>query len=346
MTIQITDNDIREQAADWYDRLHELNGEEQQQYQRWLMQSPQHAAAMSWLQQQLGEHDEALLIALERVATTNHNASSVAAEEGAAVLSARGQRLRHTGLQRLLSISGLRWWPVPAALAMTLALVLFYPLFQQPPAPAVQPLSLKTAVGEQHYERLADGSEIHLNAGSAVSVALEENQRRVSLMQGEAFFSVAADKQRPFYVDTGKVQIRVVGTAFNVDNTADTVSVVVGHGEVRVTLAEQEWTLHAGDGLRIRDGHGERFQQEIASGWRQGWRHAEAEPLADVVAHLQRYSPRPIRLQGIEQTLPFSGRYNQSDVEGTLSLIASLFDLSLQLSDDLILLSGHDPEAH
>ncbi|MBU2037495.1 MAG: FecR/PupR family sigma factor regulator [Gammaproteobacteria bacterium] len=74
MTIQTTDNNIREQAADWYDRLHELNAAEQQQYQRWLMQSPQHAAAMSWLQQQLGEHDEALLIALERVATANHKA--------------------------------------------------------------------------------------------------------------------------------------------------------------------------------------------------------------------------------------------------------------------------------
>ncbi len=86
MTIQTTDNDIREQAADWYDRLHELNAAEQQQYQHWLMQSPQHAAAMSWLQQQLGEHDEALLIALERVATANHKAPSVTAEEGEVVV--------------------------------------------------------------------------------------------------------------------------------------------------------------------------------------------------------------------------------------------------------------------
>lgn len=344
MTIQTTDNNIREQAADWYDRLHELNAAEQQQYQRWLMQSPQHAAAMSWLQQQLGEHEEALLIALERVATANHKAPSVAVEEGEEVLPARGAKLLQTLWQKLRPVSGPRWWPAPAALAMMLALVLAYPLLMQPSVPAVQPLSFNTAVGEQRRERLADGSEIHLNAGSAVSVVLEEKQRLVSLTQGEAYFSVAADKQRPFYVDTGKVQIRVVGTAFNVDNTAGAVSVVVEHGEVKVTLAGQEWTLHAGDGVRISADRGERFQRAVVSDWRQDWRRAEAEPLADVVAHLQRYSARPIRLQGIEQTLPFSGRYNQSDVEGTLSLIASLFDLSLQVSDDLILLSGNDPE--
>jgi transmembrane sensor len=344
MTIQTTDNDIREQAADWYDRLHELNAAEQQQYQHWLMQSPQHAAAMSWLQQQLGEHDEALLIALERVATANHKSPPVAAEEGEVVVPVWRPTLLQTLWQKLRPISGPRWWPAPAALAMMLALVLAYPLLMQPSVPAVQPLSFNTAVGEQRRERLADGSEIHLNAGSAVSVVLEEKQRLVSLTQGEAYFSVAADKQRPFYVDTGKVQIRVVGTAFNVDNTAGAVSVVVEHGEVRVTLAGQEWTLHAGDGVRISVDRGERFQRAVVSDWRQDWRRAEAEPLADVVAHLQRYSARPIRLQGIEQTLPFSGRYNQSDVEGTLSLIASLFDLSLQVSDDLILLSGNDPE--
>ena len=70
------------------------------------------------------------------------------------------------------------------------------------------------------------------------------------------------------------------------------------------------------------------------------------EPLADVVAHLQRYSVRPIRLQGIDQPLPFSGRYNQSDVEGTLTLIADLFGLTLQLSDEQIVLSADEQAQH
>ena len=65
-----------------------------------------------------------------------------------------------------------------------------------------------------------------------------------------------------------------------------------------------------------------------------------------VVEHLQRYSQRPIRLQGVDNTLQFSGSYRQSDVEGTLHLIASLFDLSVQLDDDSIIVSGHEQGEH
>jgi len=339
MNKQTTDQQVREQAADWYDRLAELSADEQQDYQRWLLQSPEHAAAMAWLQQHLGACEHDLLTAL---AAADHNVSDDRAAEHKAAGEPAARHWRDAVRQFWHSL-----WPLPAAaLAVLLVVGIVYPLLPPADSAVTRPLSYRTATGEQRTEQLADGSEIHMNALSALSVTMQPAQRQVRLEQGEAYFSVAADKQRPFYVDAGSVQIRVVGTAFNVDHTSDGVSIAVAHGEVRVTAGTQHWTLHAGDGVRIRGEQGERYQAGEVSDWRKGWRRVEGEPLADVVAHLQRYSTRPIRLQGIVQTLPFSGRYNQSDVEGTLSLIASLFGLSLQISDDLILLSGHDPGPH
>ena len=130
------------------------------------------------------------------------------------------------------------------------------------------------------------------------------------------------------------------------DRSASATSVEVDHGEVQVTAFGREWNLRAGDGLRLLGESAQRYQTDHVSDWRNDWREVKSEPLTVVVEHLQRYSQRPIRLQGVDNTLQFSGSYRQSDVEGTLHLIASLFDLSVQLDDDSIIVSGHEQGEH
>lgn len=326
MTEHVIPEAILEEAADWYDRLAELTPPEQQAYSAWLLQNPLHRQAISWLQANLGEHEDALL-------------SALAQHEDASAAVAAAQTPARAGWQRAAG-----GWAIAAMLL--LSLLLGYPLLRQPAAPALLQTSLQTVTGEQRTAQLADGSEIHLNAGAELSVQLEQAQRQVTLKRGEAYFAVAPDRQRPFYVDAGPVKIRVVGTAFNVDRMGDSIRVTVEHGEVRVVSAGEVWQLRAGDGVYIAGDERQTFRSHSVAGWRDGWREVSDEPLADVVAHLQRYSLRPIRLQGIDQPLPFSGRYNQSDVEGTLTLIADLFGLTLQLSDEQIVLSADEQAQH
>lgn len=89
------------------------------------------------------------------------------------------------------------------------------------------------------YQRIAldDGSVLELNANSSVNVNFTPTERQVTLERGEAHFSVAKDKLRPFLVTAGAVAVRAIGTAFNVRLGAADVEVLVTEGRVEVDRA-------------------------------------------------------------------------------------------------------------
>jgi len=79
---------------------------------------------------------------------------------------------------------------------------------------------------------LADGSRVWLNAGSSVTypIAFTGNERKVQIT-GEAYFEIAHNASKPFFVTNGDVQVKVLGTHFNVNAYED-------EDAVRVTLME------------------------------------------------------------------------------------------------------------
>lgn len=103
----------------------------------------------------------------------------------------------------------------------------------------VQPVTLQklsTPRGMDFKVILPDGSEVWLNAESIIEFpsAFTEQERRV-VLHGEAFFKVAHDKRAPFYVETDRLKVRVLGTEFNFRNYRDEeahVSLVKGSVEV------------------------------------------------------------------------------------------------------------------
>lgn len=89
---------------------------------------------------------------------------------------------------------------------------------------------------------LADGSAVWLKEGSSLRIpeVFAENNRKLSL-QGEAFFDVAKNAQYPLYVSTNYVNIKVLGTAFNVktDEKHQNVETVLARG--KVALLDKQW---------------------------------------------------------------------------------------------------------
>lgn len=81
---------------------------------------------------------------------------------------------------------------------------------------------------------LPDGTVIELNRDSKVEPVFSPDERRVRLVRGEAFFTVAKDPGRPFIVQTEHVSVRAVGTAFNVRMEPASVEVLVTEGKVRL----------------------------------------------------------------------------------------------------------------
>lgn len=81
---------------------------------------------------------------------------------------------------------------------------------------------------------LSDGTAVYLKAGSEIAERITKTERRVLLLRGEAHFDVVKDPTWPFVVRAGSVEVRAVGTAFNVEMQAGAVEVEVTEGRVRV----------------------------------------------------------------------------------------------------------------
>lgn len=76
--------------------------------------------------------------------------------------------------------------------------------------------------GGENTVVLADGTTVHLNAGSKLTYPVRfAGKRRTVVLQGEAYFEVTKDENRPFVVQTHLGEVTVLGTEFNVNAYAD-----------------------------------------------------------------------------------------------------------------------------
>ena len=175
------------------------------------------------------------------------------------------------------------------AIAAGLAVAVVGPMVSEP---SVQ--TYATGKGQHQRVTLADGSVVDLNAETRLSVSFSGKARQVTLGDGEAIFDVVHDAARPFTVAASSHTVRVVGTQFDVRNRGDELRVTVARGkvEVRPTASSgRTFLLTPGQRLDVnRSGTGSlsAVDPQEAFGWRSGRLVYRAEPLANVVADLNR----------------------------------------------------------
>ena len=93
--------------------------------------------------------------------------------------------------------------------------------------------TLEIPRGGEYALQLADGTRVWLNAGTSLRypVAFSGQERRVEL-RGEGYFEVAKDSASPFVVSVNGVDVRVLGTSFNVSAYSDEVVTTLVEGKV------------------------------------------------------------------------------------------------------------------
>lgn len=175
---------------------------------------------------------------------------------------------------------------------------------------ALEPGRRAESFATQHAEvrdlSFDDGTHIALGPMSKLQVAYGDDSREVSMDEGEAYFEVRRDKQRPFIITAGDTRIAVVGTAFNVKYTAYGVQVSVAEGLVRVTPHDGS-LLRRSDALAIPAGtelfvspSRQAFVRPIdistPGGWRSGQLDYSDAALADIIMDLNRYLPGGVSL--------------------------------------------------
>ncbi|BBL34668.1 protein FecR [Nitrosomonas stercoris] len=150
-----------------------------------------------------------------------------------------------------------------------------------------------TQLGEQHRVTLADGSSIIMNTATRLSVRISPLQRKIMLDTGEAIFNVQHEIWRPFIVNAGALQIRDIGTRFNVHKQQA--------GPILVTVLEGAVEIN---GVRLNAGYQQYYSpyadprtllRPIDIGQVEAWQHGQLvfrqTRLGRVVAELERYHP-------------------------------------------------------
>ena len=93
---------------------------------------------------------------------------------------------------------------------------------------------------------LEDGSVVYLSEQTSLEYPkhFSKKRREVSL-KGNALFDIAGNRARPFFIETGKVRIEVIGTAFHVRNSGNSpFELAVQRGEVKVTQKQNGQEIH------------------------------------------------------------------------------------------------------
>ncbi|TCJ15179.1 DUF4880 domain-containing protein [Parasulfuritortus cantonensis] len=159
----------------------------------------------------------------------------------------------------------------------------------------------------RRHLRLADGSELDVAPRTRVRIDFADDRRALVLETGEIALNVAADPLRPLEVRAAAGVIRDIGTRFDVRRDGERVHVAVAEGRVEIRLpgagSESRRRLHAGQAADFGADVISPVQPVAAAAalaWTQGRLVVNAEPLADVVAALNRYRRTPIGLDDPE----------------------------------------------
>lgn len=188
---------------------------------------------------------------------------------------------------------------------------------------AVNYNTLKIPRGGKYFVILSDSTKVWLNSDSKLRypVTFSNNERQVEL-EGEAFFEVTKDNQRPFLVKSNQQEIRVLGTSFNVrvydDEQLAYTTLVEGSVEVKyrntedghlqLKPSEQAVIDHSVQNALIRKVNS---QDYIA--WRDGIYFFNNERIEDILRTLSRWYDTEVVFQNEQiKDMRFTGSFNRT----------------------------------
>lgn len=302
------------EAADWVLRNREeaLADEDLRSFHAWLDQDPENRQAYDTAEKLLGESRTAI-----RSDPRLHDVEAEAA----------GTRKAIAG----------------TLLALALVTAAFFSL----DGPMRLRADVMSGTSELPVVELEDGSVVSMNAGSAIALDYSDQDRKVRLLRGEAFFEVEPDPDRPFRVEAGEVRVTALGTAFDVRRGAHETEIAVTHNAVLVEVDDDGRTS-----VRLREG--ERVDYSLSGdlspvtktntseilAWRRGVLVLDNDPLSHVVEELDRHFSGRIFLADTDLAeRRVSGTIAVSDTSAALAFLEHALGLNATRVGPIVILS-------
>ena len=208
--------------------------------------------------------------------------------------------------------------------------------------------------GKKVKLQLSDGTKVQLNAGSrfAFPQSFKGKNREVHLV-GEGFFEVTKNKEHPFIVSTPSVDVKVLGTKFNLsayssDNICETVLLegkveIQGKGNVfndRINLEPNQKAIYSEDTKQLTKSDVPEASLYVT--WMNGWYDFSNEKLDRVFTKLERYyNVKFVYDKSLgENAFPISGKLDLSDsISGVMKVLSGVAKIEYEISGETIVIT-------
>jgi len=225
-------------------------------------------------------------------------------------------------------------------LILGLGLVAFFP--KNDPTPAIEQVTQNTI---ERIE-LPDASVATLSRDTKITYKNEfKGKSREVTLEGEAFFKVTPDTNKPFIIHTAQADIKVVGTSFNVISHNGELEVSVVEGRVVILSNSKEKYLEAGQTALIEKSTESIEVKNAIDINRIGYAtHRflfKNTPLAEVFQTIEKSYPYSINVsdRAIENCM-FTGTFEDASVEDILSMAAESLNLVVTKDGQTFVLQG------
>ncbi|MEQ8218873.1 MAG: FecR domain-containing protein [Arenibacter sp.] len=157
--------------------------------------------------------------------------------------------------------------------------------------------------GRQFDLVLSDGTKVKLNSGSSIKypVRFLKGQDRKVYLKGEAFFDVTTDKARPFIVNADEINIKVLGTQFNLSYYAEDEDISTVLVEGAVVLFKDGADMNTNTSSQLVPGQRAEWNKmnntmtikevdtNIYTAWKDGYLLFKAAPFSSIRSKLERH---------------------------------------------------------
>ena len=209
--------------------------------------------------------------------------------------------------------------------------------------------------GRKSQLTLSDGTKVWLNAGSrlAFPASFSDDNREVWL-EGEAYFEVAKDPAKKFFVRINDLSLQVLGTSFNVsaygpDKTVETVLVTGSlslsaknnslFGTEQVILNPRQKATYSRE---VKDIEVKEVKDvEIYTAWTSGWLSFSQQSLKDVAVRMERYyNVKFVFENGFNSDHLISGKLDLKDsIDTVLDVLSDIVNFQYEITDKQVVVS-------
>lgn len=213
--------------------------------------------------------------------------------------------------------------------------------------------TLKIPYGKKFRLQLSDGTMVHLNSGTTLKYPVKfiAGENRQVYLDGEGFFDVAKDKKHPFIVNADELNVRVLGTHFNVSNYPEDAStdVVLVEGSVGMYRSNEEFD--ASKNTILKPGYKGSFNKEntfiftkpviteIYTSWIDGGLTFRNMTFKNIITKLERrYNVTIVNKNEKLANEKFNASFKEESIENVMSYFNDIHGINYTIKNNQILI--------